>query len=870
MYLYPVDYAQKNIWCTPRQDTQSIIAPQKISQLGGNWINFFWQWNWMPLPVTDGTKFHVYTFNAIRPADLGLADTEDQWVCVADIMQDRHLIVDIYTQRGIQMPRYAVWYRVTRNRTLLFAVQMQPTIAVNMDSEQLYFRFYRNAYYNSQMSDPLNDYIETAGELVTTTAELVAFLNTYQGVVNDIASGARVKGAVYAFVNGYRVSDLSLFNVTVPATVEWVYDSSIYKVFDIPVAQLPSFTSTMDAMVKYLLRDSDPLVDQIAYLDDTDIWLYQAGSTAYWKGVYYHRNTVQAQRMLTHKDYSVPVDYVKNLGTANTELAWSDPTQTVIRLHLRYSGWNRNLVDEANRINALYRLEDDDITQAMVGTNSLVPNWTADTLESSAYPKIMGGDFTTITSQLVQDALGYNALSKLLADSPVTLSNPSDQLIAQLPYGLTDVCTGYEFDANGLYLGASQHKDTTTYVAVNPTASMVELIYGQGSNYINDIEGQQTVTLDPSTAFRVYTCPIDAVTGKPTYVWTDITNTSQYAFLNGTLTMFTDSTKFYPLIRTMDYHLYYEIDIPLYKGVLSFILTQNSLRGGNNITIEQEIEMERYDFWVNGYRLVPGIDYIVDFPNVTIITSAYFKNPQTDNQHVCIRGMGLKDASATYQPVDDTGFVMWGRLSNNQRWNLRDDKVQTFQVGGKTFQKSDLKFAEDGSTPVLADATNGSPYRVSDIYVPITGLVNTTVAAYRQTALQTDQAVSNYLTVKNPEVDPTDPSVIPRYWPLYSPFFSTILSDMMSGVLVPSYLQDKYTDQDVLNTCKPYETWLAMDPANSENAVDPNNAVVLPHPYGSVMSVSIYVYQFLQRVNRLYFSSTLNLTSYVSIQSITS
>lgn len=874
MYQFPVDYAQKNIWCTPRQDTQSIIAPTRVSQPGGVWTNFNWQWERMPLPTTDTTRYHVYMFNKIRPADLGLPDNDGTWVQLSTQMRPRNLIVDIYSNRGIQMPRFGVWYRLSKNQTLLFAVQIQGRININLETEQLYFRFYRNAYYNSQASDPVADYIETQGQVIIGSNDLLTLQNSYQNALTQIANGQRPGGAVYAFVNGYRVNTISPFNVSIGDVVEWIYDSSIFKVMEIPVLNLPTFTSTLDTKFKYLLRDLDDTITQIAYFDDNDMWLYvPPASTApqFWKGAYYHRNQLDAVRMVTHKDYAIPVDYVDQYVTQNTELGWTDPNRLMIRIHLRKSGWNRTLVDEANRISALYRLPDDQITQAMVGTNALVPNWQAATLEASTYPAVMGAKLADITMPLVQQALGYNAMSKILADTPQPLVLTNGQLTCQLPYGLTEFSTGYEFDSNGLLVGAGQHRGGTTYVASNDGVAIAEIIYGIGNVLLGDQEGQQIVTLTEGVDYRVYTCPIDPVTNQPTFQWTDITGSGQYAVIGTTLTMLTDETKVYPLVRTLSTHLFYETSIPLHAGTLEFTLSHNTLRKGNIVSISMEIPMETLDIWINDHRLVKDIDYKVNFPKVTVISRAFFVNPQTDNQKVSVRATGLYDPTATLKPVDDTGFVMWGRLSNNHRFDVRDDKVQLVHVGGRTFRKSDLKYAEDDAGVLVPDGLNGSPYRIADITVPMPLLVGTTTYAYRQPALQTDQVVSNYLTSKIAEADPSGPSVIPGYWPLYSPFFSTILADLMSGVLQPSYLQGpvRYTDEQVLATCKPYESWLAVDPMNVVNQVDPDNAYVEPHPYNTTLTISFYLFQFLQRVNTLYFQGQLNLQNYLNLAPLT-
>ncbi len=81
---------------------------------------------------------------------------------------------------------------------------------------------------------------------------------------------------------------------------------------------------------------------------------------------YYHRNREDSLRMVSHQDYSVPVDYITSLIRDTDENL--DLTNWYIRFVVRRSGINRTLINEKHHLRELYRLNDDQIVNAMVGT----------------------------------------------------------------------------------------------------------------------------------------------------------------------------------------------------------------------------------------------------------------------------------------------------------------------------------------------------------------------------------------------------------------------------------------------------------------------------------------------------------------------
>lgn len=863
---YVVDHAQKHVWCVPNQDLQSILQPQKLTPLGGAQNLIKVMWRTINLPTATDT-YHVYQMSSLDPRILGLLPSRT-WESFSACMNVQRLIVDIYANTGVQMPRYGCFYQITRDGALIVAVMVQKNVAIDLDTDTIFFRFYSNAYYQSQASTPNVDYISTAGQTVLSTAAIMALQDQFNAIQAQITAGT-LKGQIYAFVNGWQVSGIDLFSAALGDCVEWVYDASIYMVVELPIADLQSFTSTLDTELKYLVHYAQANDGEINYFDDIDFFLHLPGdSNGRWKGLYYHRNAgLDAVRQVTHKDYAIPTAYVQAYATQQP--TWGLAANLVLRMHIRKGGFNRPLVFENNRIAELYKLPNAEVLQAMIGVNATVPNWTAAALEDSAYPAVMGALLTSdITNLLVQEAYGYNSISQIIGMTPEITRLYSGQQIADVPYSLSSGCSAFEYDANGFLIGFFLHTVGTTYACSTLDCALVELLSGAGSMSLDETYNQKTQNINEKQNYRYYVCPISTETGLPTYQWSDVTGSSQYMAVGGVVTWLIDQTKFYTLVRGDSRFLAYEIDIAPQSGVLEFTLEQQTNRSGTSSNIVMEIPLGELQLWSNHKALVENVDYIVQFPKVVITNKKFLVQPATQPQLITVRFMGFCKSDLTREVPGDVGWIKYGRLSDNNVYDIREDRVLSMIVGGATYDRSELRFQEDDGTVFPADATNGEPYQIRDIVVPLDGLVNAGTYSLRAASQVIDAAVSAYLSSRLDEVDPSGPSAIPNYWPVYSPFFCAIMNDLISGVFVPAFLEGQYSDQQVVDACAPYTYLLAYDQTQTAIAYNPTYMVVQPHNLDSVVTVSIYVYKFLRKVNSLFLHNVLNFAPFMNIATI--
>jgi len=849
---YLVQQAVQNIWCTPTQDMQQIVKLAKITRYGGVYTKVAVMWRQYNLPVAN-VLFHVYQVGGISPRHLGLTmpAVAGLWLRMADVCIAEESIVDLYNLKGVQSPRSLCWYTVTEDGDLTVAVQAYNKLDINYNTEDLFMRVYHNAYFGSVRRDPAVDYIVVKGGILNSTEAILALQNQY----NIYAA----KGSTYAFVNGYLVNAINLLTVNVNDVAEFVYDGAIYATEEIRVGDLAVFDSELDTKRKYLVHPLAALKTTITYQDDIDVFAYLKDANGQYKGIYFHRNAPDALRQITHADYALCIAY---LAAYAEDQNWPDINNVTLRIQLRKSGWRRSLVNETNRIKELYKLPDDEILAAMVGIDATVPEWQAATLEASKYTEVMRSAIVQITPAMVQQAYGYNAMSQLLAPTPQFSKNVNNQVVVDIPVNLQYRSTVFEYDFQGKLLGWYTHTNGASWLARNTNTHMVEILTGYGLTRLDERYGAQAVQLDKTLDYRMYICGI--YNTLPDNNWQDVTDGHLYVVnAANTLTWLTDTHTTYTMVRSNRDFLCYNLDLPVQRGVIDFVLSSEQKRSDGFTNTLMQVAMGELDIFMNGYALVEGVDYIVNFPLVVVINKRFIDLTKV-NQLITVRFCGHSQKDMTRTALGDRGFVSHGVLSNNDRFDIRDDKVLHIAIGGAVYDRSELTFAENHSGVNVPGVPNGAPYVIRDVVVPLRGTTNAKTYELRDAALVTDQHVSDYLTMKLPAPTFTELDVIPSLYPVYSPFISALIDDLKSGLFNDNRINGQYNDDVVRDMCRYYEKFLPFEPTREPNAVDLDFVSVQPYYKDTVTDLTLFQYRFLYRAVDLYLNNAASLSRFVT------
>lgn len=858
MYAYLHQHAIDNVWCNNDQDKQLIFAAHKLTPDIGVLNRFQFMNRILSMPVL-GKRFHIYQIGQIHPIALGLISrnplwTTEVWWLFKDAINQSQLFCNIYTAEGIELPRYKTYYMFTRERNLIVAVEEDVRYAVDFTQQAIYLRLYSNAYFESSRADAIENFIHCQGQVVYNNSEILALQATYTAY-------AAKPGHVYCYKNGFLIDEISLVTVNINDSVEFIYDSSVKRVVTYTVNQLLTFLSGLDDKYKYMLSYDGVDENTIDYQDDIDIHILKADGSHY-QGVYYHRNVVDSHRMITHRDYSIVVDYYTYIATALNNLianGTADIRDFKLEVKIRESGYVRPLVFEHHRLFELYKLPYAKRLQAMLGINATVEVWQAAKLEASAYTELMRSDYLDINQVLVEQAYGYNGISKLIGDTPSKTVLSSGLQSAPLPKGLHENVTVYEYDADGYLLGYHYQANGYEYTTNTTDTRLIEAISGEGTYQPEVVFGQDAIPLPSIDNYRVYRCYL--VNGIPNENWSDITDSTLYSVVDNTLIWNNLETDQYLMVRTDRTFLAYDLDISLVRGIFFFTLAELEERFGvvDNYTLP--VPLGELDIFLNGKALIRDIDYVIRFPEVYILSKRHLVEPiEIMPQRIHVRFTGFANADLTLDAIEDTGYIEHGFLSNNNRHDIRDDKVLRIVVNGSVKHRDDLLFSELHDGISITNPINGHPYQIKDIVVPMRGLTQGNTYTLRQASMAVDEIVSDYLTVKLPQPERDAINAIVELYPITHVFIARILSDMIQDILVPDTFNQTLSDNDILTICQPYEYLLDVLPAN----LNPQYTLLHPTTFNNVIAISVFEYRFIQRVVELY-SPGLNLSSFITL-----
>ena len=842
MLDYLTRHAVENVWCSPLQDRQAMLKPARLTTFGGAVGNVNVMWDKLPLP--DCTNdYHVYQFGQNNPYRLALMNERCRWIKISDLCNSQNGIIDIYTAKGVQLPRTESYIRRNHDQNFIIAVKMQPLIA-DLNYEDLYFRFYKGAYFDSAEQDPTSDHIYITGGTMRSIQEAVDLQHEY-------FEHLEMSGTAYLFHNGKYVTDISPSKVKTGDVIEMVYDASISKVIDFPLGELETYESKLDALMKYLIHPPKYGDAVIQYRDDVDFFLLDKNGQ-HVSGYYYHKNREPSVRMVTHRDYGIPVTYVRSL--LQEQLSGIPESRINIRIHIKKSGYNRKLVDEHNRIKELYKLPDDELVRAMLGIDSTIVEWKASHLEESNYTRIMRSCYPEITPDKVVDAYGYNAIVKLVANTPTKIDPTPGNNYVELPVGLQGEATFFEYDQNGLLLEWRNQKMGERYYSRNPLTHLVEGIVGVGGNP-KIVKGNDNVVINPDYGYRFYHCPLKQ--GLPTNKWVEVTaSPSTFEIIDGICQWKHNLNSFIGAVKNDRYFVCYDYEISARHDFYEFTLNEN----GTDFN-PLWITPGTLSIFMNGHGLIEDLDYYVDYPKVVIVNAEYLVE---DKQRFTIRGTGFCKPDMSRERTDQVGFVEYGLLSYNDRFDLRDDKVIRILVNGKTFDRSDVKFAELVSGTRNANLLDGRPYQIENLRIPIRGLPAEQTKALLERSEDLDRRLSDYLTLKLPEVEYDVPVYIPELYHVYSPLMGRLIADIKNDALTIPYLDGG--DRQIREVVAPYLTILPFDPAYRE--VNKTYVGVIPHPRPSPVGVKEREWVFLEAVNRLYLRNRLDLSVFVTIEGL--
>jgi hypothetical protein len=856
-----VDYAIQNIWCNPNQDKQYVFKPKRVTSYKTAINKVRVVDRILELP-TRNTKYHVFQIGQINPNTLSiLRDAPDwlidRWVRFDETINNNGVWLSLYDDNGITAPRFSAYTMYMDERNLIIALEVINDIKMDYIGN-IYLRVYKNSYFESGRF-PGGVRVHTDGKHVLSTNDALDLQTSY--ILYDT-----FPGKTFAYVNGLLVDKIDLYNATIGSYVEFVYDASVKRVVTFNLATLDTFVSKLDILHKYLLHYDNADIDTIEYFDDNDIYITKIGIPTRFMGNYFYRHLETTVRMVTHRDYSLNVSHVTYLAD-RLRIAMDHAVGSLanyqLKLYVRHSGYKRELIYENHKLHELYKLNDTWVRESMLGSGTSIPLWRCEELEASKYTALMSMQPSTMTREDVVEALGYNAISKLYADTPQLRNS---HRVVNLPLLLREDSTVYEYDVAGNLITFNHHVTGSDYIPIKDEAVYFECIRGTGTTTPDVYWGDGgDIPVPIGCNWRLYKCHV--INDRLDDIWSDITDTDEYQIVNGKIRYIVDDARVQLMLRTDKKFLAYGLTVVAIDGCIQFPLSEYQDRGSGVLHYVMPIPAGELEVFLNGRNLIEGLGYIVNFPMVTIINKEYQIQPaDTSVQHIHVRFKGLCNKNLEWDKPKDVGFIEHGVLSNNNKFDVRDDKIQRIIVDGYMRRRSEVVFSELHNGISILNAVNGLPYCIKDIVVPLRDIMSEDTYKLRVKSQAKDDMISHYMTDKLPQPLRDGVSVITRLHELYSPFICKILHDIVSGTITVSAYSLVMSNQDVLDVCKPYEDWLKYDPITDEHHIDARYVIIHPHNRYDVMVINLYAYRFMIRVIRLYAKDRVTLSPFVAVE----
>lgn len=851
---YLVNHALNNIWCRPAIDNQFRIKLYRLSGKTGVVKTFKTQWRTFNLP-DDKNRYHIFMVGRHYGEDFNVGGDKLWWRQLSIFTEARGAVFNVYLEDGREIPISTVWTGNLENESMLIAILDQPNIA-DFGEGNIYWRTYENANILERQDTPLTTpegrEVHSVGGIVTSSGQVLQWQRQYKSWQQEAAQ----KGTGWArcYVNGVVVPDIPPGSFKVGDSVQVVYDRTVIKRYLFKVEDLQTYNSELDSKIKYLIHPPKDSLNRIMYRDDVDIYIFGPKG----KGHFYHGNLENSLRMVTHRDYGIPTDYVAYFVGLVPDV--KNVRDITIEVTIRDSGLNIPLVFEHNRIHELYKLDDATILRAMLGLDANIPEFSAKTLENSNYTRIMREYHQNVTADMVTDAYGYNAMAKLVADAPQLIDNTLGFPSAPVPWGLRQESTYFEYDEQGLLLGFAAHPAGQYYYPKYEKAHYVEGRSGVGGRDLDYVLGTADVPIKEWASYRCYKATLyngEVVKGS----WVDVTeDESVVVETNGVLRWGIDSRRETGLVLFDTKFLAYTTTVSRANHNIWLDITT-----GMGVEYPLPFQPGQIELWLGdakaekSYSLVQGIDYVIQWPTVVINAKRFITE---GNVHtVTVRCTGFPQKDLTHEPLDDTGWVMHDKLSYDDVFNVRDDHVVRIIAGGRLFTRAEVVTPEDTSQPASLGLADGTPYSILRVIAPIRGLLETDTYYLRERSLETDKRVSEYMSLHFPAPQTDDPLTIANKYQLLSPTLQALTWDVVNGGLTP---EPDASEQRQTEIMKAYAWLYPFDPALQD--FDERLISIHPHELWKPIDVSLDAYRFLEQLSRRFLRDKVDFTKFFTVQ----
>lgn len=903
--------ARSAFWPYIGQDKQTIIKLVRVTPDTGIKGDHLFNGEVVRPPIT-GKLTHYFLLPSLsyqRWAGIDLNNERNKhigtWLSLKTHWDKFNISFELYTYKGISIPLSMLYYRVSNNGVMHFAiVEDFATCSIDPLVDTLYLRMYDNIYYSSGYGNISNlGYYGTKVVNMSDAAALVTIQNTL-----DLSKAL-------CFRNGKLVDKQDVAKTAVGDYLEIFTDESISFTCSTLVSDLPYYHSTKDKCNKYVfVLNNNGLVNtqQRYWVDDVSFYLYNPTLKV---GIYLHTNEKKNIINLTHNIFAIASDYLNDVAEKNGEVfdlsvcaimavcrednAQSKTFDTTLCLNdLYYSGFQNgtfsakavaNLICSPTTLNEWRgdNLENgvmaqftksnygnsDTLCSSFVGYHSLFNvygNCFQKVNDQDQVPELFAEDFTLQTF----DANGFSTnvnSAKSLKIRPFSVANGSYQ-----PTKLAASDFGGTMPSAVLYYPWMQQAVLNNPIVNNDTLNGLDAqgypVLANDTGVYDSHRTLATVTLNKFREYRIYYKAVASKYYIPAIVGT------HYTISGNTLTWLTASASINTCIRSSEdgYCIHGTINLSnsgSYKkrnkkvylrytpSVLNGHMGVGSISlGGGYVARHEDATWGYIHVYVNGRRLIENVDYVIDRTagQILLYSEVVLLNDTADQSIIySIYCFGHPTAAMERNKALEFGVVYKSLISNDAKYESYKNRNANLIVDGATVAMDEgfYKLADESNNSAALSSINGSFYLIEDCYYDVGHMYqthsdfNTQVQMDAERAFREKTATAiNAVKVSAP-VSSSDIGIVRNV--LVSAFLNAVILDVVYGIYTYDTTKAIDVNYHMGQLTTMYNDIYKVDPVyryKTDLLQFTQNIDLHPTYCNYVMSVSADKYKFIREI----------------------
>lgn len=827
-------HAVGEVWANPHIDKQFTFKPSRITDKRGarGVLKLPYSNIYMP---NNHERFVVFELGQISPKLLGFDGNYQEWQRLDEVCERQELVATAHLDYLI-VPNTTAYVKRNQNRNFLLAIRRDPNRTSLDKKDDLYVRFYSNAWnatVEGRDKESVNYYGGVLGKDIT-IPQLLSTWNKWKG---------RSYGDVLPFVDGFYVSKLTGAMLEEGQYVELYFDGTIEDHFDVYLDNLEHFTSPMDATRKLLIMSPDRLAGSFHFYDDLEFFICSddnKNGINFYKGAYYSRTKRRDVRQITQQDWAIDSEKMRRIiSEQEGEIIYAS---AFIRVFLRKSVGPSPYLQNANYTHDLFLLPFEERERLMVGPSAVIDEWKASNLEQSAYNMFVSATMTELNS--IDNVFSFYGADRIL-------ERERFDDVGRFVMPPTMIYGGHvmEYDVNGLMINTRRLEASDFNVIYSTTDDVAHVEFYPGEQIFS------ASALDRPSLFSGEGVSewdeVRFVRKEEEGVWEIAEENTHWNITNGRIIWLPD----YATSDRLKRHAgkYYLRSTTIHRDAIG--LSMPIFEDGS--VTDSGFGFKRVDVWLNKRRLVRGVDYRVHFPDITIRCEEYIDKDEND---LVLVAHGVPPE----EELPHWGFVQDRQISKDDRFNLHLFRNKNIVVVGAWYDENSLSFGEgyrgvnNDSGDVPETIREGALFGIENPISHVSFETWRRLGVNQVSAAARTKEIENYLTKFYHERPDPPTIIIPYKHTVVSEGFRKVLESMRTGALKITRISLSDTAmgvylRDFISLIGEDVQYLDTHPAYIEIAA---------HASDSHITLSSAEYQFFVRMNEIYYDNRIVLNNY--------